>query len=88
MEFVEGIVDFGIAPEIHVDGIARVEKISAHVVRVSYFARHRACDGAENRIVLHTDWDVENWVRHMDLTKEVRAEVLGPSLVPRMVGTH
>jgi hypothetical protein len=63
LEFVHGIVDFGVAPEIHVDGVARVEKISAHIIRVSYYARHRTSDGRENRIVLHTDWDIETWIR-------------------------
>jgi hypothetical protein len=88
MELVSAIVDFGNAQELHVDGIARVERISRNVVRVSYYTRHKAADGrVENRLVLHLDWDIDNWGKNCALFRQLVADFHNES---RMVGdlTH
>jgi hypothetical protein len=85
MEMLNAVVDFGTAPEIHVDGIARVERVSANVIRVTYFTRHKTSQGIENRIVLHTDWDIDTWCRQLELTRQRRSEIL---CAPAQVTAH
>jgi hypothetical protein len=76
VELVGAIVDFGNAQEIHVDGIARVERISRNMVRVSYFSRHKASDGRlENRLVLHIDWDIDVWGKVLCMYPNLVAEI-------------
>ena len=67
MELVGSLVDFGNAPEIHVDGIARIDLISPNIVRVTYFTRHIGPDGkVENRTALFVDWDADVWIQTVD----------------------
>lgn len=88
MELVDSIVDFGTALELHVDGIARIEQISRNMVRVSYYTTHKSRDGtAEHRLVLHIDWDIDNFGRNCALFRQLVADFHNES---RMVGdlTH
>jgi hypothetical protein len=82
MELVDGVVDFGNAPEMSVDGVARVTRVSPNKIRVSYFTRHIGPGGrVENRIVLHTDWDVTVWLLAVALGEEIRKTLLGEPIV-------
>ena len=97
MDFVGRIFDFGIAPEVPVDGIARITRVSQNKVRISYFASHIAPDGTtENRLVLHLDWDIEVWLAcgkaHLaardEIVRQVVSEDAVPSVVPVIVPLH
>jgi hypothetical protein len=81
MELVNGVVDFGHAPEMSVDGVARVTRVSPNKIRVSYFTRHIGPKGVENRIVLHTDWDMTVWLLAVALGAEIRKTLLGEPIV-------
>jgi hypothetical protein len=78
MELVNGVVDFGNAQEISVDGVARVTRVSPNKIRISYFTRHIGPNGrAENRIVLHTDWDATVWLTAVALGAEIKKTLMG-----------
>lgn len=62
MEFMEGVMDYGTAPEIYVGGIERVALLSPGIVRVSMWAPYRSGQGHELRTVLHTLWDRERFI--------------------------
>jgi hypothetical protein len=82
MELVNGVVDFGNAPEMSVDGVARVSRVSPNKIRVSYFTRHVGANGrAENRLVLHTDWDMAVWLLVIALGAEIKKTLLGEPVV-------
>ncbi len=78
MEFVSSIVDFGNAPEVRISGVARIELVSANVVRVAYYSEHTDANGkTENRIVVYLDWDREIWDRLSRSFCAAKAELLG-----------
>lgn len=78
-DFVKA-VDFGTALEVSVDGVVRVVRVSQNKVRISYFAQHVGADGAtENRVILHTDWDIEIWAKCQQLYATACREILGES---------
>lgn len=63
MEFRSGVVDYGNAPEIFVDGVERVSLISPGIVRVSLFAPHHVGAINELRTVIHLLWDRQQFVK-------------------------
>lgn len=80
-EFVKA-VDFGNALEVPVDGVVRVVRVSPNKVRVSYYARHVGHDGkTENRVVLHTDWDIDVWAKCQSLYAAATKEILGENVL-------
>jgi hypothetical protein len=53
IELVTGVVDYGDAPEIFLTGLARVSRISADLVRMSWYVERETHDGIERRMALH-----------------------------------
>lgn len=71
MELVEGLVDYGVAPEIYVDGVGKIERIAEGIVRVTLFTR---VDG-EKRVVCRLIWDRKTWMGLTPVVCAARAEV-------------
>lgn len=85
MEFARGVLDYGTAPEIYVDGIQRAALISPSIVRVSFYAPFHLADRQELRTVLHLVWDRERYLAAGALYDRLRREpefALGCPLVP------
>lgn len=57
VDFVKGYIDEG-APEINVNGVASIERVSPNEMRITYFVR-RKC---ELIAVAHLVWDREQWL--------------------------
>jgi hypothetical protein len=77
IQITPDVVDFGNNPEIFVSGIASIARISAGVVRESFFVEVASSDGGnktERRLVLTVLWDAEQWfaARGMRATADVR----------------
>lgn len=63
MEFVSGVVDYGIAPEIYVHDVERVVLISPNIVRVSLFAPFiTGPQKTELRCAIHLLWDRQRFL--------------------------
>jgi gamma-glutamylcysteine synthetase len=77
MELVSGVLDFGTAPEISVDAIARVTRISQYKIRTTYMAKHVVAGGAiECRVALHVDWDYSEWLKMINEAVKVRDAIM------------
>lgn len=55
-------VDYGDALETHVSGIASVDRISEHMIRVTYYTEKTAAGAVERRATIHLVWDMANWL--------------------------
>ena len=65
MQFANDVVDYGDAIETHVSGIASINKISEHMVRVTFYTQKGAAGGVgeiEKRVTIHLVWDMANWL--------------------------
>lgn len=60
MEFVK-MLDLGPVPEYVVDGIGRLDAVSAQSIRMSYYATHWVDGDPEHRLVLQVRWDRGVW---------------------------
>jgi hypothetical protein len=63
MEFINGVLDYGTAPEIYVHDIERVTLLSAGIVRVSLFAPYHVGQQQEMRTVIHLLWDRQRFIK-------------------------
>lgn len=63
MQFTTGVMDYGTAPEIFVDGVERVSLVSPGIVRVSLFAPYHVGAVNELRTVLHLLWDRQQFIK-------------------------
>jgi hypothetical protein len=71
MKFVQDVEDFG-APEFCVAGVSAVERISAGMVRVSFFTRRK--DGLVDCV--HTVWDMVEWRKTFEMVSRACEGVL------------
>jgi hypothetical protein len=63
MKVISEAVDYGDAPEIFVTGYSTVTRISAGVIRETFYAEHLSSDGTmEKRVALHLLWDAQQWI--------------------------
>jgi hypothetical protein len=70
VDFVEGCIDEG-APEILVNGLARIQRISPNLLRVTYFRKR---DG-EVLATVHVIWDRQEWLAMCKLWDNVSLTV-------------
>jgi hypothetical protein len=57
------VVDFGNAPEILVAGYRSISRISAGLIRETFYSEHDTGDGRiERRVALSIIWDAEQWL--------------------------
>jgi hypothetical protein len=75
MEFATGVLDYGTAPEIHVDGVQRTTLISPGIVRVTLYAPFHLAQRQELRTVLHLLWDRERFLAAGPIYDRARAAV-------------
>jgi hypothetical protein len=75
MEFTPGVLDYGTAPEIHVDGVQRTTLISPGIVRVTLYAPFHLAERQELRTVLHLLWDRERFLAAGAIYDQARAAV-------------
>lgn len=75
MEFVKGVMDYGIAPEVYVDGVERVAMPSPGIVRITLFAPFHLGDRTELRTALHLLWGRESFLATSATYERARAAV-------------
>jgi hypothetical protein len=73
MEFVKGVLDYGTAPEIHVDGTERIDLVSPGIVRVTLFTPFSMNDGTELRRAVHLLWDRHRFMNMGSCYAQARA---------------
>jgi hypothetical protein len=63
IQLAADVVDYGGNPEFFVTGIASITRVSAGVIRESFYSEHQSADGSrsERRLVLSVLWDAEAW---------------------------
>jgi hypothetical protein len=71
MKLVDDCTDFG-CPEIWVTGASAIDRISANMIRESYFSRRR--DGSVE--VVHVVWDKDAWRKHCELLNRLCEQIL------------
>jgi hypothetical protein len=63
VKFVQDVVDFGNTPEIFVTVIASITRVSAGVIRETFYVDTPSHDGrVERRVALTILWDAEQWL--------------------------
>lgn len=65
MQLVTDVVEYGDVADIHVTGIASVNKVSEHMIRVTYYTSKPTSsdpDVVEKRVTVHLVWDMANWL--------------------------
>lgn len=61
MDFVE-FSDDGNIPDTHISGMARIERISPGMVRITEYVEHSYSDGSiDRRVITHRVMDVQVW---------------------------
>jgi hypothetical protein len=75
MEFINGVLDYGTAPEIYVHDIERVTLLSPGIVRVSLFAPYHVGQEQEMRTVIHLLWDRQRFIKAGESYNRARAAV-------------
>jgi hypothetical protein len=84
MKIISQAVDYGDAPEIFVTGYSMVMRVSAGVIRETFYAVRQLSDGTmERRVTINLLWDAGEWLAAH--RPEMVAEVsrLKPSPPPR-----
>jgi hypothetical protein len=73
------VVDFGNAPEMHVTGYRSISRISAGIIRETFYSEAETEDGKiERRVVLSIIWDAEQWFA----ARPVVAATVDPKHIP------
>jgi hypothetical protein len=73
------VVDFGNAPEVFVTGYRSISRVSAGVIRETFYAEAETEDGRiERRVVLIVIWDAEQWFS----ARRVVAATADPKHIP------
>jgi hypothetical protein len=63
MNVMPGAVEYGDAPELFVSGYAMVTRISAGVIRETFYTVRVLTDGTtERKVTLHLLWDAGEWL--------------------------
>jgi hypothetical protein len=75
MQFRNGVLDYGTAPEIYVDGVERVMVPSPGIVRVTLFTPYEAKGRVELRTALHLLWDRGRFLEMQEVYNRARAAV-------------
>lgn len=81
MQFAEGAVDYGDAVETHVSGIASINKISEHMIRVTFFTEKGEGENFEKRTTVHLVWDMARWINSHAETQQAMAQFIRDVLV-------
>jgi hypothetical protein len=76
------VIDYGTSPEIFVTGIVSIARISAGVVRESFYVEAPSSDGGktERRLMLTLIWDAEQWMAALTVraTADIRHIPVSP----------
>jgi hypothetical protein len=70
VDFVAGSIDEG-APEINVNGVIGIERVSPNEMRVTYFRRRKG----ELVAVAHLVWDRDEWLQMWNIWEENRVKI-------------
>jgi hypothetical protein len=73
------VVDFGNAPEVLVTGYRSISRVSAGIIRETFYSEQETDDGRiERRVVLSIIWDAEQWFS----ARRVVATAVDPKHIP------
>jgi hypothetical protein len=76
MRLVEGVIDFGDAAEIQLDGACGIYKLSNNTIAIELYA-NKIVDGKVQRVVvLRCRWDRSAWLADQEMMAKLVMEVL------------
>jgi hypothetical protein len=63
VQFKQDVVDYGDAHSFFVTGYRSISRISAGIIRETFYEEREMGDGTtERRVALHVLWDAEQWL--------------------------
>jgi hypothetical protein len=79
MKLIEGVIDFGDAAEVRVDGISGVYRLSEHTICVEMYA-NKIVDGKVQKVmVLRNTWGRSSWLEAQALLARMFGQIIALS---------
>jgi hypothetical protein len=75
MKLVEGVLDFGIAEENHVDGVSGIYRVSQNTICVELYANKIVDGKVQKVVVMRNTWDRACWLDMQTMIARIFGQV-------------